>query len=1233
MVTELRITFQRDPHDDRVTFCLTSPGCDPTHPTPLAFILTEKDHEDLRWYLEDYMDLPDGGARKRAQRVEGQLEKWGRGLYDSLFEDGDHRELLNDLIAGETPRRLVIDTADPDILRLPWELLRDSSGPLFRRGITIRRQLETPRTKTEYATSLPLRILLVVSSPEDAGLIDPRSTTRGVVEALEELGGNVDLGFCMPATLSRMNEMLADARKRKKPYHIVHFDGHGTFIPEIGMGGLCFEKHEPEVDRYLKDLVPANRLGDLLANEKIPLVILEACRSGQVSRLPVSGSVAPCLLEAGVGSVIAMSHSVHVEATKILLAQFYRELAKGAPVGAALDQARNALIANPHRWLKLGPDAPAISLQDWFLPQLYQGGKDPVLVPKGRRRKAPKAATAAPPPADRKLEGFPHPPRYGFQGRAWELHALERAFLSHRGVLLHGMGGMGKTALATEAARWWQRTGRYPDGAILLTFEQGGGAERVVQAVGTYLGGDDFARLPAEEQQAEAKRLFEERQVLIVWDNFESVLPKFNRDDALYTEDDYRRIIALFLDWTDDPKGKGRILITCRPDEAGLDGAKAVELKGLLRPNALWLAAAIFDQRGIDWRQKKGEWREGLERLLELLDHHPLSCELVLPHCKKKTPDRIAADFATLLPEFAGEAVVERNRSLLASLEFSKKHLSKEARAILPWLGWFRGGVLEPLLLQVSGTDPKEWAAACAELEETALVRGEAISDELTFFRFHPTLALTADRRAVPDPEEAEKRCIDIYVGLMQAVKKSFHGASPESVMWLMSLEEPNVRRALDLALKYKDSTVASYIGDTLRDFLQRAGRLRERDALVKRLAEEVRGGGFTGAVASAEISEAWSILTQGNPEEAIYRLEDLIARLEATTEFDTAYPLAGAQSYLGRVFCSAGQSRRAIPVLEEAVKKWEGLGEERMGNLAASHGDLAIALGDVGRLDEALAEAEEGLAIFREIGDRRGICSSLGRTADILAAQHRYDEADALYEEALDEARKMGDRGLEGALLQHQGGLAAERSDLDRAAKLHREAMRRFQEMGDEEAVMLTCNSLGVVELRAGRLPEARAWYEKAGKIARSRGADLSGATADLNLGIIWQHEGEQARKAGNEPLAQEHFRAAIDAISESLSVKQRLEDLTGQAESHNQLGQVYFHLRNLDRAEHHAQRSCEIREGLDSLEVWRDYHVLAQIAEARGEAGEARKWQEQLDAIRAEIETREGGGGTDLG
>ncbi len=167
----------------------------------------------------------------------------------------------------------------------------------------------------------------------------------------------------------------------------------------------------------------------------------------------------------------------------------------------------------------------------------------------------------------------------GFQGRARELYELERRFRTHRGIVLHAMGGMGKTALATEAAHWWTRSGLFRDGACFLSFEQFASADRVVQVLGTYLAGPKFDQLPAAEQRRRAIELFQQKDVLLVWDNFESALPQFNDGAAThgspYTDDERRRLAELFRDLTTGT-GKGCLLVTCRPGDTGLPGALAV---------------------------------------------------------------------------------------------------------------------------------------------------------------------------------------------------------------------------------------------------------------------------------------------------------------------------------------------------------------------------------------------------------------------------------------------------------------------------------------------------------------------------------------------------------------------------------------------------------------------------------------------------------------------------------
>lgn len=683
------------------------------------------------------------------------------------------------------------------------------------------------------------------------------------------------------------------------------------------------------------------------------------------------------------------------------------------------------------------------------------------------------------------------------------------------------------------------------------------------------------------------------------------------------------------------------MLITCRPEDAGLPGALRHELHGLARPDSLWLLMRVLETAGVDLNDNL-LGRDKLNELLNLLADHTLSIELVGPHLKKLTAEQIIADFGKLLDQFKRGAGQQRNESLLASLEFSASHLSEQAQAALPWLGMFSGGVFEDNLLDVSGLDPQVWEAVRAELEATALVRVERDLEinGRPYLRFHPTLAYACAGRNVPDPDEARKRFVMVYRAVMRMVDKMLRGSNPRGGMQVLAREEANYRRAVRWAVDDQEYAAASALGNTLSDYLERVGRLRERDAWVTWLVSEVRKGGFSEALAGRECDEASTLLTQGRGDEAIHRQESLIVRMRETTEFDSAFQLAVTQAHLGRILLHCGMSNKAIPVLEEAVTQWTALVkgaapdevEAERGNFAAALGDLANALASAGRHDEALAASERGLAIRRELGNEREVAVGLGRCASILVQQGRYGEADARYGESADASRRAGDRQLEGSLLQHQGGLADALRQYDRAIRLYQQALKLFQEMNDAEGVMQTCNLLGVVERKQGRLAEARAWYERSREIAKGLGDVMCLVQAAQNLGILCQLEGEEARQQGCEQEALRHLEEAKRSLQDSLRLKQCLGNKPYEATAWGQLAQVHLLLGELDEAERHAHQSREIRASLGLKEVYNDYGTLAEIAHARGDEAQATEWELKRDAAREEQRRRaqgpDGGG-----
>jgi tetratricopeptide (TPR) repeat protein len=1350
----------------------------------------EDDYEDLRWYLEEFMDLPDGGAVTRAVHVERNLERWGRRLYDVLFLVDENRALLNQLLTAPEPRELTIATHDPALLRLPWELMADNAGGLAER-VSVRRQLERPETTEHRDARLPLRILYIVSRPADAGFIDPRLSSKALFDALDPLGPNVRVDFCRPPTVARTEEMLRDGQRAGEPYDVVHFDGHGTFLPQAQIGALAFEKPDDGTGNSERDLVPADRLGNLLAGHAIPLVVLEACRSGTVGRTAVFRSVAPRLIQAGVGSVLSMGHAVHVEAARLLLDRFYRELVRGTTIGHAVAVARSALRSTLARWIEPGPRGRTIQLRDWFLPHLYQRAGDDALVPPdaatpepvrqfdvflshnhsdsarvealartlvdvhglrvwldkwecGPGRLEPQCETgirdsrftvvvgsqsalnsrwvhweiekhnALNPAGDRlipikletlelptELEGllwvdftdpardadhaahlarlirstdaedarrrrgfrsparqrdesgpFPPPPQFGFHGRARELYELERRFRSQRGIVLHAMGGMGKTALATEAAHWWTRTGLFRDGACFLSFEQFASADRVVQVLGTYMAGPTFDQLPAAEQRRRAIELFQQRHVLIVWDNFESALPQFNDAAAAqgspYTDDERRRLAELFHDLTTGP-GFSCLLVTCRPEETGLPGALRYELQGLARADSLWLLSNILKRDGLNLADSRLS-RDKLDPLLRDLQDHPLSLELVGPHLRTRTPEAIRADFAQLLAKFQQEVPEGRNQSLLASLEFSRRHLSPAARKALSWLGLFSGGVFEIILLDVSQLAPEAWEPIRRELEAIALLRTEhdvQIGDR-PFLRFHPTLGFAvADRTLAGEPETRE-RFVGVYLALMRELNNALSGSQSRTAIEILDREEANYRAAVRWAVAKQQLKVAAELSYTFQTYLQMSARLRERDVWVLWLKQALGRQGFTNEVAVYELEHARTRFREGDPQGAAKQLQGLIERLRHTSEFDPRFPLAVAMGSLGEMLNDGGASTQAIAILREAVGQWESLVEEAGGlpwqgllatpnhakaareldNLGVTLGHLANALRDAAYNDEALSVAERTLEIQQKLGNQRHVAVGHGLCASILTATGHYDEAYARYDMSLVAARRAGDKILEGTALSHQGDLANTLNQIDRAPRLYQDALQRFQEAGDQRAMMLIYNSLGVVAGKAGRMAEARAWYQKSRELAAQLKNQHGIGQAAQNIGVVWQVEGRAARRRGEEAAARRHFEEARRSVEESFSIWEALGNKPGEAASLSQLAQIHLCLGDLSAAERQAHEALQIRESLGLTGASGDCNTLFEIAQARGNTSAAAEWAQKRDVLLEERKRRAGGG-----
>jgi len=519
-----------------------------TFTAPLGPIETD----DLRWYLEQYFLWPLGVFKTRAEGIEKKLPQWGQDLFKAALGPAAAQEALtawqhasgaerrfsvqvdSDLAEGAAAEaQAAAREAATELLGLPWELLHDGDAWLFMGKLPVRVRRRLPHRKAQPArlTTLPIRILLVSPRPEhdaegqDVGYIDHRVSARPLVEAVGNLGELVKLTVLTPPTYGALNQALLAADDRHEPFDVVHFDGHGVYDRKLGLGGLCFEdaKDADKLEKRTMQFIDAAELASLFRQHRVPLVFLEACQTA-VAEVDPTASVAARLLEEGVTSVVAMSHSVLVETARRFVQAFYGELAKGRRVGAAMLAGQRALHDDTWRGKVMG--AGDLRLQDWFVPVLYQEKQDPQLI-----TKIPAGDVQHLEAQKRKLSlgDLPEAPAHKFQGRSRELLALERLLHGQPWAVVRGTGGAGKTTLAAELARWLTRTGRFQRAAF-VNLDKHRDARAALDTIGHQLLPDgqqtysvaQFRDLHQALQPVE--RALRDHPTILVLDNCESVL-------------------------------------------------------------------------------------------------------------------------------------------------------------------------------------------------------------------------------------------------------------------------------------------------------------------------------------------------------------------------------------------------------------------------------------------------------------------------------------------------------------------------------------------------------------------------------------------------------------------------------------------------------------------------------------------------------------------------------------
>jgi predicted ATPase/class 3 adenylate cyclase len=629
-----------------------------------------------------------------------------------------------------------------------------------------------------------------------------------------------------------------------------------------------------------------------------------------------------------------------------------------------------------------------------------------------------------------------------FVGREEELGELAQLLKTSRLVTVAGVGGAGKTRLATEAAH--RLAEQFPDGAFLTELAPITDPELVPATVAAALGLILDQPRPLPIQLAD---YLERRTALLVLDNCEHIIEA-----------------AASLAETVLRRATGVVVLATSREPLGIPGETVWRIPPLGVGDGMDL---ICDRAGASHPGFSVSDPDipALERICARLDGIPLALELAAARLHLLSPDELAARLDDRFRLLTGGArtAVDRHRTLRAAIDWGYDLLDEHRRTVLRHLSVFNGGfdlagaeavagpdVLDSLsglidrswvAVDPPGTGPTRYrlietirqyaaeklaeareaanarAAHSRHFREVAEGRGDFAGMEPAWLRrvrveednFRGALEWSADQLDY-------ETCLDLATAVISHL--AFNGRGVEGCSWL--------QRAL--AMNPTDSSERSILARWLLGaFFPLAGDSQAGERFLREAANLADATGSAAVGTAIRTSLARQLVSRA-PEEAVALLTDndvpvdellqeswsaswrtptpawsvflnrgwvwlAASDVEAAERcFSRGLELAGDEGVVASLCAARGDAERASAVAKEAVEKARTLDLAVVLVMTLTRSTEASIL--LGRPSDAAETLAESTRILRDLGTRAWVGDSL-KLAAVVAA-HRGEHAAA---------------------------------------------------------------------------------------------------------------------------------------------------------------------------------------------------------------------------------------------
>jgi predicted ATPase len=672
-----------------------------------------------------------------------------------------------------------------------------------------------------------------------------------------------------------------------------------------------------------------------------------------------------------------------------------------------------------------------------------------------------------------------------FIGRAEEI-AEVCALLRNREVrliTLTGAGGCGKTRLALRVGEMLAQA--YAQGVWLVELAALADAHLLPNVIAATLGVGTEADDAILDKLTDFLRT---RQMLLIFDNCEHLI------DAV------ARLAALLL----QAAPQLQIMATSR-EVLAVPGEINYRVQPLALPSAQHgtrpVAAAVAGYDAIQLFVERARTvlhtfvltdqnAGAVARICQRLDGIPLGIELAAAWVNLLAPEQIASlleqDFDLLVN--SKRLVLPRHQTLRAALDWSYNLLAEAERKWLRGLAVFAGGWSLEAAEAVVITDDEERAASATH----SLLRLNQLVNQSW---------VTVEHSAVDEPPGAPRA--RLLEPIRQYLAEKLAAAGEEA-----RVRSRHLHYFVALATTLEARSRGAEQVAALRIFDQEQGNFRA--ALTWGLSDHAQstGDGRVAVQLTATLGRFW-VMRQQRQEGRAWLAKALMhftADPHSPQLAPASLPEADSALYAKLLF-RAGSMAKEVFVARQLI--------------------------------------EQSLALWRGLGDQRGIVRALQELATIAQEEGDVDRAIILLAESLDASRTLSDDWLLVVKLQKMADLLVEQQDYGDGEKLAAKSLTIARRLGDIGLMIAALNILAQCAIGTARYIQAVAMLEEGLALDRQRNPQSRGGPWSFrNLGLAWQMQGEYEKAA-------EYYRR-------SLCLRQEREEWGGMAWALEGLGEV---------------------------------------------------------------------------